>query len=123
MLREVTPISDTITARRELRLLIIDDDRIVRETYLRFLNGDCKHNYRVVEADSAEAGAALLAEAPFDCVVLDYQLPGANGLTVLRSLRDGGFAAMESPVVMMTGQGSEVVAVAAMKLGVADYLS
>jgi signal transduction histidine kinase len=67
----------------------------------------------------AERGGA----APFDCVLLDYQLPGTTGLDVLRALRDGaGAAGAEVPVVMLTGQSDPETAVALIKAGAADFI-
>lgn len=54
-----------------------------------------------------------------ECGVLDYRLPDADGLTCLRELR--GLRG-DLPVVIVTGSGSEAVAVDAMKLGAADYV-
>jgi signal transduction histidine kinase len=106
-----------------MRLLIIDDDPIDRQTYRRYLTSDDINGYVVVEAGTAEEGVRLLAEGPYDCLVLDYCLPGADGIEVLRSLLDSQGGALAAPVVMMTGQGSEAVAVEAMKLGITDYLT
>jgi signal transduction histidine kinase len=112
----------TQSVARAFRLLIIDDDAIDRETYLRYLAGDRSASYDVLIATSASEGARLLSEGRYDCVVLDYRLPGADGLTMLQSVRGAEPGNASSPVVMMTGQGSEAVAVEAMKLGIADYL-
>jgi signal transduction histidine kinase len=122
MLESVTTEKDNQEIGRPFRLLIIDDDQIDRQSYLRFLSGDKTNSYIVIEASSALEGAQLLAEGPYDCVVLDYRLPGTNGLSLLQSFRESGGGTPASPVVMMTGQGNESVAVEAMKLGIADYL-
>jgi signal transduction histidine kinase len=83
---------------------------------------DDRHEYMVVEAATAEEGARLLTEEFYDCVVMEYSLPGVDGLTVLKSVRDSAGGTLDSPVVMITGHGSEAIAVEAMKLGVSDYL-
>jgi signal transduction histidine kinase len=122
-MKEVAPSpQDTQSLNRPFRLLIIDDDQVDREAYLRFLSGDRSATYHVVEAASALEGARLLADGSYDCVVLDYRLPGADGLTLLQAFRDRHGGIPTAPVVMMTGQGNESVAVEAMKLGIADYL-
>jgi signal transduction histidine kinase len=125
MLNSVKHPQDSTRAHRALSLLVIDDDPVDRERYRRFLQLDDKHEYMVFEAATAEEGTQLLAEQSFDCIVLDYFLPGFDGLTVLRSIlqvevESGHF---RSPVVMMTGHGNEAIAVEAMKLGIADYLT
>jgi len=122
MLDSVQSAQDTQSLQRPFRLLVIDDDAIDREAYLRFLSADATNAYIVVEAASALEGAQLLTQGPYDCIVMDYRLPGADGLTLFQSFRENGGGYPASPVVMMTGQGSEAVAVEAMKLGIADYL-
>jgi len=122
MLESVKTAQDTLDIARPFRLLIIDDDSIDRQSYLRFLAGDKTSSYIVIEASSALEGARLLAEGPYDCVVLDYRLPGTDGLSLLQAFRESKGATPPSPVVMMTGQGNESIAVEAMKLGIADYL-
>ena len=122
MLESVKTAQDTQDIARPFRLLIIDDDSIDRQSYLRFLAGDKTSSYIVIEASSALEGARLLAEGPYDCVVLDYRLPGTDGLSLLQSFRESTGPTPPSPVVMMTGQGNESIAVEAMKRGIADYL-
>ncbi|OHC68921.1 MAG: hypothetical protein A2045_17585 [Rhodocyclales bacterium GWA2_65_20] len=62
----------------------------------------------------------LLARAAFDVVFLDYQLNGSTGLDWLRRVRASGCS---TPVVMLTGQGNEQIAVELMKAGATDYLA
>lgn len=123
MLNSVQPAQDTGTFRGPMRLLIIDDDPVDRQTYLRFLRGDETNSYVVVEAATAEEGLEQLNEGPFDCIVLDYRLPGVDGLAVFQAFRNSESAEAVPPVVMMTGQGNEAVAVEAMKCGISDYLT
>jgi len=73
----------------------------------------------VAAAGSARDGLAHLAANPVDCVLLDYRLPDADGLECLRTIRQRH---PDLPVVVITGAGSEEVAVEAMKLGASDYL-
>jgi PAS domain S-box-containing protein len=60
------------------------------------------------------------AEAPYDLLLLDYRLPGTNGLDMLRELRQ--VHGLDIPVVLITGQGDEGIARQAMRLGAADYV-
>jgi two-component system sensor histidine kinase/response regulator len=122
MMESAGPEQDALSGNRPFSLLIIDDDSVDRESYKRFLSSDKAGSYQIVEASNAQEGARLFRAASYDCVVLDYCLPGADGLQLLRALRDEDSSAAKSPVVMMTGQGNEAVAVEAMKLGIADYL-
>jgi len=105
------------------RILIVEDsmeDReIFRRLILRGIAGD--HEYAVEEAGGGEAGLRLCRERPPDCVLLDYSLPDLDGLEFLAALRaENGDASV--PVVFLTGQGNEEVAVRALKEGAYDYL-
>lgn len=103
-----------------LRVLIIDDDEDTRFTFSRFLNKFDGMPVSIREAETGREGLDLYGREHFDCVLLDYSLPGMTGVDVLRELvaRDP-----HAPVVMLTGQGNEDVAVEVMKLGASDYLS
>jgi two-component system response regulator AtoC len=75
--------------------------------------------FEVATVFSARDGLQHLAEHVVDCVLLDYRLPDADGLGCLRQVRQ---AHPDVPVVLITGAGSEEVAVEALKLGASDYL-
>ncbi|HEU4688630.1 MAG TPA: response regulator, partial [Vicinamibacterales bacterium] len=70
-------------------------------------------------ADRASA-LALVESGGFDCVLLDYYIPGTDGLEILKEIRRRG---QSIPVIVLTGQGDEEVAVELMKAGAADYLN
>jgi DNA-binding NtrC family response regulator len=80
---------------------------------------DSGDGWGVRHAASVKEATALVADADVECVILDYRLPDADGLACLRELRR---TRADVPVVMVTGTGSEAVAVEAMKLGAADYV-
>lgn len=102
-----------------LRVLIIDDSEDDREAFRRMLSKGSA-DYEIMEAASGEEGVRLYHEFRPDCVLLDYSLPGRNGVAVLREIRSAyPFAA----AVMLTGQGSEAVAVGVMKAGAQDYFT
>lgn len=101
-------------------VLIIDDSEDDRELYRRTLAKSAGSNYEIAEAEDGEAGLARLDEQSPDCVLLDYSLPGRNGVEVLKRLRARHPFV---PVVMLTGQGSETVAVTAMQEGAQNYIS
>jgi len=117
---------------RPVRLLVVDDDAVDRLAVRRALR-QAGIEAEVVEAEDGEAALAAMraalvgAGAPLDCVLLDYQLPGASGLEVLQRLRaephDGGAAGSATvPVVMLTGQSDPETAVALIKAGAADFI-
>ncbi len=97
-------------------LLVVDDEAAARYALRQAFQAE----YRVVEAGSvAEARKRLRADRPA-VILLDYHLPGEDGLVLLREI---GPAADEPAVVMLTAHGSERVAVEAMKAGAYDYLA
>jgi PAS domain S-box-containing protein len=101
-----------------LRILVIDDDQVDRMAVRRALRAGGVEAQVEEVADVAGALAALQPGA-FDCVFLDFQLPGGDGLRVLREARAAGIT---TPMVMLTGQRDDKVAVELMKAGASDYL-
>jgi signal transduction histidine kinase/DNA-binding NarL/FixJ family response regulator len=101
-------------------LLITDDCQEDRDVYRQYLSSDPDRSYRFIEAGSAEVGLALCQKQPPDAILLDFNLPDMTGLEFLDELHQ--YADLSLPVIMLTGQGDERVAVQAMKRGVRDYL-
>jgi phosphoserine phosphatase RsbU/P len=103
-------------------LLVVDDDpafsRFVCQL-LESLAGELR--CRVTCADSAEAAEEEMRHNQFDLALVDYHLPRASGLDLLAKISSLP-PAQQPAVVMLTGSGSESVAVAAMKRGAKDYL-
>ena len=104
--------------KKHLNLLIIDDNEDDRELYTRLLGADKKAEWTIFEAETGEE-AMKFRFAPVDAVLLDYSLPGHNGLKVLKDFKK---EIPHLPTIMLTGQGNEVVATEAMKNGALDYL-
>jgi len=102
-----------------LQLLIVDDDDVDRERLLRLLAASSLRVQAREAASGAEALALVRAEH-FDCVVLDHHLGDVNGTELLGPLKRA--AGADCPVIMVTGAGSEDLAVQALKDGAADYL-
>jgi signal transduction histidine kinase len=102
-------------------LLIIDDCAEDRNIYRRYLARDPHHTYEILEANCAERGLALYQNVRSDAVLLDFCLPDMTGLEFLEHLQ-GHTDGMTLPVIMLTGQGDEAIAVQAMKRGAQDYL-
>jgi signal transduction histidine kinase len=104
-----------------LTILIVDDSPEDRAIYIRMLSGDRRQEYRFLETDTGEEGLRLGRELRPDCLLLDYRLPDLDGLEFLERLAaETGEEAI--PVIVLTGQGNESVAVQAMKSGAQDYL-
>ncbi len=102
-------------------VLIIDDSPEDREAYRRYLLRDQTHHYIILEEESAEAGLAQCQKLHPDSVLLDFRLPDLDGLEFLEELNQQA-GDQAPPVIMLTGQGDEAIAVRAMKLGAQDYL-
>ena len=102
-----------------LHILVIDDDDVDRMAVRRALKS-AEMTTEVAEATDGASAIELLKNARFDCVLLDHHLPDHDGLTVLRQIRAAG---VTTPIIMMTGQGNEELAVDMMKAGATDYLA
>jgi signal transduction histidine kinase/CheY-like chemotaxis protein len=100
-------------------ILVVDDDEIDRLAVRRALKS-AGMALTIEEAEDSATALDVLQQTPIDCIFLDYQLPGDDGLAVLRAIRERGLL---TPVVMLTGQGDEQLAVALMKAGATDYLA
>lgn len=101
-----------------LEILLVDDDAVDRMAICRALDrADLTVN--VTEVTSAEQAIANLNSHPYDCVFLDYRLPEQDGLSLIRQWRAEG---VTIPLVVLTGQGDEQIAVDLMKAGASDYL-
>jgi YesN/AraC family two-component response regulator len=96
------------------RVLLVDDDRGVREVVRRFLSDACE----ISQVATGGEALAILGREQIAAVVLDYRLPDRTGLEVLSEIRSMWPCV---PVVMMTGYGSERICASAFKLGVRDY--
>lgn len=99
-------------------VLIVDDNPADRFAARRRL----RPAYAVLEAESAADAHRVLEARDVDCLVLDLSLPDMDGLTFLDSLRTRR-GELPFAVIMLTGHGSEGLAVQAMRSGVDDYLS
>lgn len=88
---------------------------------IRQLQRSERAEFSVREAQTCAAGLEALAEETFDCVLLDYSLPGNDGIAFLDEL-GGDDGRLPCTVVMITGQGNEQIAVEALKRGIEDYV-
>ena len=99
------------------RILVAEDDARARD-YLGALLRD--EGYAVETAADGTEAWRLLVDASFEGLLLDVQMPGKDGLTILRELPS---LARPPAVLVMTAYGSSSVAIEAMKLGAYDYLT
>jgi PAS domain S-box-containing protein len=102
-----------------LRVLLIEDSEDDAELLLRELRrGGYEPRWRRV--DTAEALTEALREGGWEVITCDYVMPRFSALAALKLIRDGGF---DLPVIIVSGQVGEDVAVSAMKAGAHDYVS
>ena len=101
-----------------LRILVVEDDELDRRAVHRCLQ---QSGIRATVDEAASAAEVLerVGHTVYDCVLLDYYIPGAQGHFLLEAIRA---AAPAVPLVIFTGRGDEEVAVEVMKAGAADYL-
>ena len=115
---ETQPAAPAPSASREAgRILIIDDEPIVREVLRDVL---AREDYSLTFAVDAETGLEAIDRQEFDLVVLDLMLPGMGGLEALTEIRRRD---PDQVVVMLTAFGSVETAVQAMRMGANDYLT
>ncbi len=102
-------------------ILIVDDSPEDRELYRRYLLRDRDYSYTILEAGLGRIGLELCQQHQPDALLLDYRLPDIDGLEFLVKLQS--FKQQPYlPVIVVTGQGNEAIAVQAMKSGAQDYL-
>lgn len=109
---------DLAATARRLPVLVVDDDPDHVEIVRRVLS---RHDsaFEVTHVQDGAACLEALTRQPYAVVLLDYSLPRMNGLEVLEHIRRLDISV---PVVMVTGQGNERIAVEAMKSGAIDYV-
>jgi signal transduction histidine kinase len=113
-------MSDPQTHRvdRPLRLLLVDDDAVDRAAARRALQR-AGLTVEAVEVGDLDGARAALADGAYDCLLVDYLLPGGDGQQVIDLAASLGVTA---PVVVLTGHGDEMLAADLLKRGAADYL-
>ena len=113
--------SDAVEMQEARRVLIVDDSPEDRVLYTRLLARSPNQEYLVSEVDSGEAALERCRGDRPVCVLLDFHLPDGDGLDFLEELvKDQGDSS--PPVIMLTGEGNEEIAVKALKAGAQDYL-
>jgi two-component system OmpR family response regulator len=101
------------------RILIVDDDREIRELISAYLT---KAGMHVVTVPTGRhMRIALETAGPFDLVILDLMMPGEDGLTLCRDLRSGKYKAV--PILMLTARSEESDRILGLEMGADDYLA
>lgn len=99
-----------------IRILLIDDDSYITEPLARALS---EQGYTVSVANSGESGLQQALAQPPDLVILDVMMPGMDGWTVCRQLRERSVV----PILMLTALNEEIDRVLGLELGADDYLT
>src|SRR4051812_7549531 len=96
-------------------ILVVDDHRDIRDLLARLL---VKHGLRASVAESAGAARKLLNAAEIDLVVLDIMMPGEDGLSLTRFIRE----TRDIPVILLTAMGEETDRIVGLEVGADDYV-
>ncbi|HUJ02385.1 MAG TPA: response regulator [Rhizomicrobium sp.] len=96
-------------------ILIVEDARDIREPLARYLR---EHGYRATAAADAAAARKIMRGAAIDLVVLDIMMPGEDGLSLCRSIRESS----QIPVILLTARGEEVDRIIGLEMGADDYI-
>lgn len=101
-------------------IFLIEDDDVDVMAFKRALKkAQIPHRLEVSQEPHLAMEVLIEKGATFDCIFLDYQLPGSDGLTILKKIKS---LDLMVPVAILTSQGDEKIAVQMMKLGAFDYI-
>ncbi|MEM9433340.1 MAG: response regulator [Pseudomonadota bacterium] len=103
------------TSQNYAHLLIVDDDERIRELLQQFLN---RHGFWTTVARDADHARKLLAGLDFDLIVLDVMMPGDDGITFTRQMRES----LSTPILLLTAKGESTDRIAGLEAGADDYL-
>jgi two-component system copper resistance phosphate regulon response regulator CusR len=112
----VSPIVPLETEGVGLEILVVEDNRTLAVNIRRYL--ELEHYAASVCFDGQEGLNRALSE-PYDCIILDLDLPGMHGLEICRRLRTAGNA---SPILILTASGTKPDVVRGLDAGADDYL-
>ena len=97
-------------------ILVVDDHADIREPLAKYLD---QHGYRVSAAGSAQEARRVLDGSAIDLVVLDIMMPGEDGLSLCRHLRE----TTSTPVILLTALAEETDRIVGLEMGADDYLT
>jgi DNA-binding response OmpR family regulator len=97
-------------------ILVVDDEPEIAEALRRYLS---TQGYRVSVAEGGAAMRRIMAEAQVDLVLLDLGLPGEDGFTLMRALRERSSVA----IIVVTGRGDPVDRIVGLEVGADDYVT
>src|SRR5271168_2211316 len=97
-------------------VMIVEDARDIRDPLARYLR---EHGYRTTTAADAQNARKVMKGAAIDLVVLDIMMPGEDGLSLCRYIRESS----QIPVILLTARGEEVDRIIGLEMGADDYIS
>jgi DNA-binding response OmpR family regulator len=97
-------------------ILVVDDEPIVRDVVVRYLERD---GFTALEAGDGDTARELIERHSPELVVLDVMLPGTDGLALCRWIRERS----DLPVIMLTARGDEADRIVGLELGADDYVT
>jgi len=104
-----------LKAQRRPRLLVVDDDREIRDLLSALLS---RRGYKVMTAREEHEMHHVLASSRVDLIILDLMLPGKDGLAICQELR----ATKSVPMIMLTARGDPTDRIVGLEIGADDYL-
>ena len=104
--------------RDTAHILVVDDDDRIRDLLKRYLS---REGFRVTSAPDAAGARKLMTGMEFDLAILDIMMPGEDGLSLLRSMREG--RNRETPVILLTARGEATSRIEGLRHGADDYLA
>jgi two-component system phosphate regulon response regulator OmpR len=104
------------TQIRADKILVVDDDARIRDLLRRYLT---QEGFEVIVAEDGKALSKILMRDAVDLIVLDLMLPGEDGLSICRRLRNNKD---HTPVIMLTAKGEDVDRIVGLEVGADDYL-
>ncbi|WP_372626043.1 two-component system response regulator OmpR [Arsukibacterium sp.] len=105
-----------MTSQETLKIIVVDDDLRLRALLERYL---VEQGYQVRSVGNYEQMQRLMEREHFHLVVLDLMLPGEDGLSICRKLRQQN---NDVPIIMLTAKGDEVDRIIGLEMGADDYL-
>ena len=102
---------------RITKLLVVDDDTRIRDLLRRYLT---QEGFEVSTAEGSAAMDQVLQNQAIDLIVLDLMMPGEDGLSICRRLRN---TSNNTPIIMLTAKGEDVDRIVGLEVGADDYLT
>jgi DNA-binding response OmpR family regulator len=102
--------------KREPHILLVDDERDIRDPLAQYLG---KNELRITKAEDAAAARAILAVYAIDLVLLDIMMPGENGLALAGFIR----ATTKIPIILLTAKAEEMDRIIGLEIGADDYVT